>query len=134
MTDLAKGNDRLNEFLQFQHKGELLKSLKNLNGSDEGTEEWGGLKIFCRFEDALAGANTTQIFGEEITKVKEQLIEVRQAGRTFYCCRTAAVILERSSAAEVDALLVEEKRLQVRLHQALRSKLEDLKAKAPKTS
>ena len=84
------------------------------------------LKKFDRLKDLLVGTGTTEAGGVKLADFREELIKVRQVARLLLTTRTAAVILTKRRAGDVETLLEEANLLKVQLHATVKQKLKEL--------
>jgi hypothetical protein len=102
----------VDNLINFPNRPVVISSLKTLNsGSHDG-----GLKFFDRLASVLQLDRVDSSEGRQFVAFREELLTTRQKARVLVTTRSAAVIVQKRRASDVDAVLREAKALKVITH------------------
>ena len=85
------------------------------------------LANLLKYKDVLIPLGVKELSGSELTKAYSDGISVRQSARLQVVCRSAALIVQKSRASDIQALDAQATSLKVTLPKPLRSKLDSMK-------
>ena len=85
------------------------------------------LAQFVKFKDCLACLGVKDIAGNCVETGYNEFVALRQSARLQCVARSAALIVQRNRAADIDSLDQQAKQLKVVLPKPMRSKVDSLK-------
>ena len=102
-------DQEVDNLINFPNRSLIISSLKTLNsGSPDG-----GLKFFDRMTAVMQLAGIDAMHGLTFVALREEILSMRQKARVLVTTRSAAVIVQKKRASDVDALAREAKALKV---------------------
>ena len=108
----------LGDLIEFPQRQELVDDLKKFTGM---------LAQFVKFKDCLACVGVKDVPGSCAVTGYNDFVTLRQSARLQRVARSAALIIQKNRAADIDSLDLQAKQLKVVLPKPLRSKVDSLK-------